>query len=113
MIAPSGVKALLLRSTGRGSFRPRDVAISQPSDPERMVNSMTDIANGDSRAFRRTWLEYRAYAVGSDGHFIQCDEMICRDDGEAIAQAKGLMGDSDIEVWNHNRFVIRLVHRPR
>jgi len=83
------------------------------SDPNQTVNSMTDIATGEPRVLRRTLFEYRAYSVGSDGHFIQCDEMICRDDGDAIAKAKGLIGDSDIEVWNHNRFVVRLVHTPK
>ena len=78
-----------------------------------MVNSMTDIATGEPRVPHRRLFEYRAYSVGSDGHFIQCDEMICGDDIEAIAKAKGLMGASDMEVWNQNRFVIRLVHTPR
>jgi hypothetical protein len=35
--------------------------------------------------------------------------MICRDDGEAIARAKRLVSDSDIELWNHNRFITLLV----
>jgi hypothetical protein len=39
--------------------------------------------------------------------------MICRDDGEAVAKAKQLISDSDIEIWNHSRFVIRLVHTPK
>jgi hypothetical protein len=87
--------------------------MSQPSDRHQAENSIINIATGGSRMFRRTWLEYRAYAVGSDGHFIQCDEMICRNDGEAIAEAKRLISGSDIEVWNHNRFVIRLVHTSK
>jgi hypothetical protein len=87
--------------------------MSQPSDPSQTVNSMIDIATGEPRVFRRTLFEYRAYAVGSDGHFVQCDEMICRDDGEAIAKARRLISDSDIEVWNRNRFVIRLVHTSK
>jgi hypothetical protein len=87
--------------------------MSQPSDPNQTVNSIVDIATSEPHVFRRTLFEYRAYAVGRDGHFIQCDEMICRDDGEAIAKAKSLIRDSDIEIWNRNRFVIRLVHTPR
>jgi hypothetical protein len=39
--------------------------------------------------------------------------MICRDDTEAVTKAKRLLSDSDIEVWNRNRFVIRLVHESR
>jgi hypothetical protein len=57
-------------------------------------------------------LEYRVYAVGTDGHFIGCNEMICRDDDEAVAQAKRLVVDSDIELWNRDRFLIRLGRRP-
>ena len=87
--------------------------MSQPSDQERMVNSMADIATGEPRVPPRRLFEYRAYSIGSDGHFIECAEMTCGDDREAIAKAKGLMGDSDIEVWNHNRFVIRLVRTPK
>jgi hypothetical protein len=87
--------------------------MSQPNDPNQTVNSIIDIATGEPRVFRRALFEYRAYAVGSDGHFTQCDEMICRDDGEAIAKTKSLISDSDIEVWNRNRFVIRLVHTSK
>lgn len=89
---------------------PRDIAMSQPSDANQTVTSIIDIAAGESRAFRRKWFEYRAYAIGSDGHFTQCDEMVCRNDDEAIAEAKRLIRNSDIEIWNRNRFVTRLVH---
>jgi hypothetical protein len=84
-----------------------------PSDPNQTVKSIIDIATGEPRVSRRTLFEYRAYAVGNDGHFVGCSEMICRDDGEAVAEAKRLVGDTDIEVWNRNRFVVRLVHRPK
>lgn len=76
------------------------------------MKSIIDIATGEFLVTRRA-LEYRAYAVGSDGRFIRCDEMTCRDDSEAVAKAKRLMGDSDIEVWNHSRFVTRLVHTAK
>ena len=32
--------------------------------------------------------EYRAYFVGTDGHFTGFEPLICRDDGEAIAGLK-------------------------
>jgi hypothetical protein len=104
------------RFTGEG-LRPGEVReiepVNHPSDPNQTVKSIIDIATGEPRVSRRTLLEYRAYAVGSDGRFIRCDEMTCRDDSEAVAKAKRLISDSDIEVWNHNRFVIRLVHTPK
>jgi hypothetical protein len=84
-----------------------------PSDPDQTVKSIIDIATGEPRVFRKTLFEYRAYVVGNDGHFVGCSEMICRDDGEAVAQAKQLVSDSDIEVWNRNRFVVLLVHGPK
>jgi hypothetical protein len=87
--------------------------MSQSSDPNQTVNSTIDIAPGEPRIFRRTLFEYRAYSVGSDGHFKQCDEMICRDDSEAVAKAKRIISDSDIEIWNRNRFVIRLVRTSK
>jgi hypothetical protein len=53
-------------------------------------------------------LEYRAYIVGLDGHFMRFEALICRDDGEAIAKAKRILDGHDIELWNGTRFVTRL-----
>jgi hypothetical protein len=36
--------------------------------------------------------EYRAYLVGSDGHFYDAVPLICEDDTEAIVKAKQLRG---------------------
>lgn len=52
--------------------------------------------------------EYRAYNVGVDGRFIGFEPLICRDDGEAVANAKRLLDGHDIEIWSGDRFVIRL-----
>ena len=52
--------------------------------------------------------EYRAYIVGDDDQFLGFEEMVCRDDGEAVAKAKRLLDDHDIEVWSGDRLVIRL-----
>ena len=52
--------------------------------------------------------EYRAYVVGDDGHFIGFEPMICRDDGEAVAKARRLVDRHDVEVWNCERFVLKL-----
>ena len=84
------------------------------SDPNRTASSIIDSAAGaTSESSSMRVFEYRAYAVGHDGHFARCTEMICHDDGEAVAKAKRLASDSDIEVWNRNRFVIRLGHGPK
>jgi hypothetical protein len=52
--------------------------------------------------------EYRAYIIGGDGHFVNFEGMICRDDGEAIAKAKQLVDGHDVELWQCERFVKRL-----
>jgi hypothetical protein len=52
--------------------------------------------------------EYRAFTVGSDGHFIGFEPLICANDAEAIAQAKRLLFQHDIELWSGERLVIRL-----
>jgi hypothetical protein len=57
--------------------------------------------------------EYRVCTVGVDGHFTESKEMICRDDGEAVARAKRLIDGHDIEVWSGNRFVIKLIRNPK
>jgi hypothetical protein len=81
------------------------------SDPNRTASSIIDSAAGaTSESSSMRVFEYRAYAVGHDGHFARCTEMICHDDGEAIERAKPLASESDIELWNHSRFVGRLLH---
>jgi hypothetical protein len=57
--------------------------------------------------------EYRAYTVGHDDRFAVSQEMVCRDDGEAVARTKRLLDGRDIEVWNGERLVIRLSHKTK
>jgi hypothetical protein len=52
--------------------------------------------------------EYRAYLVGQDGHFVGSESLVCRDDGEAIAEARRLLDGRDIEVWSGERFVLKM-----
>jgi hypothetical protein len=52
--------------------------------------------------------EYRIYTVGSDGHFLGFEPLVCGNDTEAIDKAKRLVVSNDIEVWSGSRFVIRL-----
>jgi hypothetical protein len=56
--------------------------------------------------------EYRAYLVGSDGHFIGVKPLVCENDAEAIESAKGLVDSHDIELWSGQRFVTRLKTSP-
>jgi hypothetical protein len=89
-------------------------ANSKPlSDPNQWAISIIDIVvKGERLRYPRTRSVYRAYAVGSDGKFAGFKLMICRHDDEAVVKAKRLIDDYDIEIWNGDRFVIRLVHRP-
>ena len=52
--------------------------------------------------------EYRAYFVGRDGHFVDCEQLVCADDVEAIEKAKRLVDANDIELWCGERLIIRL-----
>ncbi len=56
-------------------------------------------------------IEYRAYTVGPDGHFVGFEPLSCADDAEAIENAKRLVRDA-IELWQRDRFVIRLEPKP-
>jgi hypothetical protein len=57
--------------------------------------------------------EYRTYTVGIDGHFTGSQEMVCRDDDEAVMKAKRMVNGHDTEVWSGDRFVIRLIHKSK
>jgi hypothetical protein len=85
----------------------------RPNDPNQTLKSIIGIETAEPAESPGKALEYRAYVIGNDGHVLGCTEMICRDDGEAVAKAKRLASDTDIEVWNRNRFVTRLGHRPK
>jgi hypothetical protein len=47
--------------------------------------------------------EYRAFTVGPDGHFTGHEDMICRDDGEAVIKAMRLMNSQDQDIENLER----------
>jgi acetyl-CoA acetyltransferase len=50
--------------------------------------------------------EYRAYLIGSDGHFYDAFPLTCANDAEAIEMAKLLALDIRFasETWSHGRF---------
>ena len=56
----------------------------------------------------RRVVDYRAYFVGSDGHFVRFVGLSCSDDAEAIEQVRRLIEDQDIELWSGERFIVRL-----
>jgi hypothetical protein len=56
-------------------------------------------------------VDYRAYFLGSNEYFTDYRAIVCRDDGEAIEQAKALLDDGMIELWCGARLVTRLSHQ--
>jgi hypothetical protein len=57
--------------------------------------------------------EYRAYAIGQDGHFIGFEALVCTDDAEAIEKATRLVVRHAIELWSGDRLVMRLEYTPK
>jgi hypothetical protein len=47
--------------------------------------------------------EYRAYIIGSDGHFYKVVPLDCADDAEAMEQATQLIDGHDVELWQRDR----------
>jgi hypothetical protein len=55
---------------------------------------------------------YRAYLIGDDGHFHKAIDLDCKDDEAAIESARQLVDGHDVELWQQNRVIIRLKHKP-
>jgi hypothetical protein len=58
-------------------------------------------------------VEYRAFILGEDEHFVSCRNFICDSDEDATVWAKQLVDGNDIELWNGERFVTRLSHKKQ
>ena len=56
--------------------------------------------------------DYRAYIVGHDGHFSDCEARSCDGDSDAIDWARKLVTDFTIELWCGERFVAKLEPKP-
>ena len=55
--------------------------------------------------------DYRAYVVGSDGHFINVVALECGDNAEAVEHAKQVVNGHDVELWQGARKVATLPHK--
>jgi hypothetical protein len=93
-----------VRKIERGKVRKIEGAIH----PEPTPIPQTIIKSGETER-PRTVSCYQAFSVASDGKVMGFKEMRCLDDSEAVATAKRLARHSDVEVWNGDRFIIRLV----
>ena len=47
--------------------------------------------------------DYRAYPIGSDGHFFKSFVLDAPDEATAIAAAKQLVDGHDVELWQRDR----------
>jgi hypothetical protein len=47
--------------------------------------------------------DYRAYLIGSDGHFFNSVALDAPDDEAAIVTAKQLVDGHDVELWQRDR----------
>jgi hypothetical protein len=56
--------------------------------------------------------EYRAYIIGTDGHFLRAVEILCPDDDAAKEYAKQLVDGHDIELWQGERQIAKFQHKP-
>jgi hypothetical protein len=51
---------------------------------------------------------YRAYFIGSDGHFLGAEVLSdCPDDGSAKKAAERLANRHNVELWDRHRLIIR------
>ena len=57
--------------------------------------------------------DYRAYTVGEDGHFLDCEARHCKDNSQAIEWARQLIAGRAIELWCGERFVARIEPKPK
>jgi hypothetical protein len=57
--------------------------------------------------------DYRAYIIGEDGHFLDCEARTFMDDGAAVEWAKQLVSSRVIELWCGERFVAKIEPKPK
>jgi hypothetical protein len=56
---------------------------------------------------------YRLFRVAEDGQRLEFEELVCRDDGEAVMRAKRLVRDHDVEVRCGDRYVFTVECKRR
>jgi hypothetical protein len=74
-----------------------------------MRQSQAPDRHPDQVVLKRGMVDYRAFTVGADGHFVGVEPMECADDAQAIEKAKQLVDGHDVELWSE-RLVIRINH---
>ena len=54
---------------------------------------------------------YRAYIIGTEGHFLRAIELICPDDDSAKEYAENLVDGHDVELWQQDRRIATFKHK--
>ena len=57
--------------------------------------------------------DYRAYIIGSDGHFYKSVVFYAPDDAAAIAAAKQFVDGHDVELWQRARMIAKFEHEQK
>jgi hypothetical protein len=57
--------------------------------------------------------DYRAYLIGSDGHFYNSVVLDEPDDAAAIAAAKQLIDGHDVELWQRDRKIAEFAQKTK
>jgi hypothetical protein len=55
--------------------------------------------------------DYRLYCIGSEGHFVRCEEFVADGDEQAIALSQSMRGGYAAELWSGKRRV-KAFERP-
>jgi hypothetical protein len=92
---------------GRGSIRPIHCRT-------RILSAYLGKTTVFDRDFRGGIIpEYRTYIIGNDGHFLEAVPLVCADDAEATEKAKRLVDGHDVELWQRDRKIAALHHKPK
>ena len=54
--------------------------------------------------------QYRIYYIALDGHFSSVENIECADDQAAIQTARQAVNGQSVELWQSDRFLVRLPH---
>jgi hypothetical protein len=57
--------------------------------------------------------DYRAYLIGSDGHFYKSVALDEPDDAAAVAAAKQLVDGHDVELWQRDRKIAEFEQKSK
>jgi hypothetical protein len=57
-------------------------------------------------------MQYRAYLIGDDGHFIRAVDFDCADDNAARAAAEALADSHMVELWQGERRIAQFGPKP-